>query len=177
MLRRYGRDVANYVLGFGRVRYEDAEDITADTLVTALELAPTLQPSACVRSWLFAIARLRIADHFRKALALKRPQERNRISSLEEIEGEQYGPLVHDPVPEVIERLHHETVVRSMLAELNSLERTVLIGHYVAGKSIQELAREFGKSPKAMECFVSRAKARARSAAFAADWPCDRIDR
>ncbi|BBO22561.1 MAG: hypothetical protein AMXMBFR19_16020 [Chthonomonadaceae bacterium] len=176
LVRRYGNDVANYVLGFRRVRYEDAEEIAADTLLTALELAPTLRPSACVRSWLFAIARLRIADHFRKALAAKRPQERNRIASLEEIEGGRDGPLAHDPVPEVVERLHHESVVRAALAELNGLERRALIGHYVAGKSIHELSREFGKSPKAVECLLSRAKARARSAVAEADSPCGSFD-
>lgn len=169
MFRLYSQDVANYVRGYRGVRYEDAEEIAVDTLLTALELAPTLGPTSCVRSWLFGIARLRVADHFRKSQAARRPHERNRVASIEDFEGEQGGPLVHDPVPAVVERLHYESLVRAAFSNLSRLERQVLIDHYIVGKSIQELAQEYERSPKAVECLLTRAKARARVAVAGAD--------
>lgn len=75
------------------------------------------------------------------------------------------GALVDDgallPL-DVIGAIERGDAVRAALAELGAETRGVLLGKYVDGRSVSQLADEFGRSPKAIESLLSRARARMR---------------
>jgi len=62
----------------------------------------------------------------------------------------------------VIGAIERGDAVRAALAELGAETRGVLLGKYVDGRSVSQLADEFGRSPKAIESLLSRARARMR---------------
>jgi RNA polymerase sigma-70 factor (ECF subfamily) len=75
------------------------------------------------------------------------------------------GALVDDDAllpPDVIGAIERADAVRAALAELGAENRGVLLGKYVDGRSVDQLAQQFGRSPKAIESLLSRARGRMR---------------
>jgi RNA polymerase sigma-70 factor (ECF subfamily) len=123
---------------------QEAEDLTAQTFLTAYESISSFRGKGRFSSWLFGIASHKLADHYR----------RSRFeSSLEEVE-HIHSPL---PLPEetVAQRLDLARVAR--LLKLISPERAeALVLCLFAGLSLAEAAQAVGKSEAAVKMLVHR---------------------
>jgi RNA polymerase sigma-70 factor (ECF subfamily) len=123
---------------------QEAEDLTAQTFLTAYESVSSFRGTGRFSSWLFGIASHKLADHYR----------RSRLeSSLEEVE-HIHSPL---PLPEetVAQRLDLARVAR--LLKLISPERAeALVLCLFAGLSLAEAAQAVGKSKAAVKMLVHR---------------------
>lgn len=108
------------------------------------------------RGWLFGIAKRRVAMHFRKANGRS---EKQLYEETDEASTTGNDLLPHD----VIEEVERTDAVRAALAELDESARDVLVNKYVDSMSVAEIADRVGKSPKAVESMLTRARSRLRS--------------
>ncbi len=66
------------------------------------------------------------------------------------------------PPPEQLEGLERADVVRAAMLRLSPDQRDVLLKKYVEGSSVLEIARCTGRSAKAVESLLSRAREQLR---------------
>jgi RNA polymerase sigma-70 factor, ECF subfamily len=123
-----------------------AEELTQQAFVSAIRARHRFEGRADAVTWLTAIARHKLADHFR---GLDR-DERRGVRLVER--------MVLDPEPQAWSRLDQRDAVMSVLATMPALQRAVLILHYADGLSIREVARQLGKSESAIESLMTRAR-------------------
>ncbi len=140
-----------------------AEDVTAETFVSALD---TIKRGTAVDptvAWLIAIARNKVVDHWRR---VEREERRHRKAANEPT----HNPSDHhtadqwDVVLDV--RLAHDT-----LAELSTINRAALSLRHLDGLTVGEVANHLGRSPGAVEALLTRAKA-----SFRAAYPTDNLE-
>lgn len=111
-----------------------------------------------LRNWLFAIARQQVVLHYRQKL--NRPQETTDIESLGALYSEDASLVTP---PEVMEQLERRDVVRAAMLCLSDDRRRVLLGKYVDGLTVSELAASTSRTEKAVESLLSRAKRQLRA--------------
>jgi RNA polymerase sigma-70 factor (ECF subfamily) len=136
-----------------------AEEIHQETWLAALTGIDAFEAGRGeLRAWIFGIARRRVALHYRRRGATALKDAGNQVAAAATAMEE--GSILPDDVVDSIERAD---AVRAALAELGTDTRSVLLGKYVDGKTVNDLARQLGRSPKAIESLLSRARARMRS--------------
>jgi len=128
----------------------DAEDLTAQTFLSALERLSSYREHGTFAGWLFAIAHSKVIDHYRR----NRPQ--GGLESAREVAGDA------DPVGEVEQRLDLEQLV-SIFQNLSEDEQEIIRLRYVAGLSFAELAAALGKREDAIKKSLYRLLARVQS--------------
>ncbi|QEH35773.1 ECF RNA polymerase sigma factor SigW [Aquisphaera giovannonii] len=102
------------------------------------------------RDWLLGIARHRAIRHRRRLAGL----------APDDGAGECSGELAP---PDRLESLERADAVRAALVSLEGDRRGVLLDKYVHGLSVAEIAAKSGKSDKAVESLLSRARAQLRA--------------
>ena len=131
-----------------------AEDIHQDVWLAAIEGFDQFDANlGRFRDWLMGIARHRVSHHFR-GLGRK-PMARVADGDIQP----QDGGL---PPPEQLEAIESCDVIRAALLQLNQDHRDVLLKKYVGDFSVVEIARLTGRSAKAVESLLSRARERLR---------------
>jgi len=143
LYRRYLPGIYRYHLArTGHV--QEAEDLTAQTFLTALESIRSFRGQGSFSSWLFGIASHKLADHYR----------RSRIElPLEEAE-HLHSPV---PLPEEAALQHLELARVARVLRLISPERAeALVLCLFGGLSLAEAARVVGKSEAAVKMLVHR---------------------
>ncbi len=143
LYRRYLTSIYRYHLArTGHI--QEAEDLTAQTFLTALESIHRFQGRGSFAAWLFGIASHKLADHYR----------RSRVElPLEEVE-ELHSSV---PLPEDVahNRMEMSRVARTLrLISPDRAEALVLC--LFAGLSLAEAARTVGKSEAAVKMLVHR---------------------
>jgi RNA polymerase sigma-70 factor (ECF subfamily) len=123
---------------------QEAEDITAQTFLTALESINSFRGLGSFSSWLFGIASHKLADHYRRS--------RTELP-LEEAE-QLHSPI---PLPEEIvsQRLDLARVAR-VLCLISPERAEALVLCLFAGLSLAEAAQAVGKSEAAVKMLVHR---------------------
>lgn len=143
-----------------RVRAQDCEDVVSDIFLRAIERQDQLRGD--VGAWLFAIARSRIADHYRKRDLVMRTQ-----SSLSTPEGVNDAPAPprQAPVPlEKMEQAEFQERLRTKIDLLPELERDVIAFKFTDGLSNTEIAQVLGITPNHLGVVLHRALQKLRSA-------------
>jgi RNA polymerase sigma-70 factor, ECF subfamily len=131
-----------------------AEDIHQEVWLAALEGLDHFDANrGRFRDWLMGIARHRVSHHFR---GLSR-QPREIVA-----DGDFQPEAAATPPPEQLENAERGDVIRAALLQLNQDYRDVLLKKYVDGCSVVEIAGLTGRSAKAVESLLSRARARLR---------------
>jgi len=123
---------------------QEAEDLTAQTFLTALESLRSFRGQGSFAAWLFGIASHKLADHYR----------RSRVELPLEQAEQLHSPI---PLPEetVLQRLELRRVARVL--KLISPERAeALVLCLFGGLSLAEAARIVGKSEAAVKMLVHR---------------------
>jgi RNA polymerase sigma-70 factor (ECF subfamily) len=157
----YADAVFRFVYRRAAASYEDAEEITQDTFLAAIACAATFDGSCAPLTWLCSLAKLRLADFFRRQSRRKRVPP-GQLASLDGELGELRGPPGGIPSPEEVP--HRIDVARALdraLAALAEDEREVLLLRYVEQFSIHEIGLLMGRGDKAVESLLMRAKKKA----------------
>lgn len=142
----YLKPVYNYLLGWSR-NVADAEDLTAQTFLSAFEALPRYRHRGHFSAWLFRIARSKAIDHFRK-------HRREIPIDMAELSDE--GPDLLSQVS-----LSQDSARLGMLlGSLEEGERDLLNLRYAADLSFAELASLFGKKEDTVKKTVYRLLAR-----------------
>jgi RNA polymerase sigma-70 factor (ECF subfamily) len=152
------RELYGFVFRLVRGDPQTAADVFQDTWLDAISHIGQFDPKRGeLRSWLFGIARRRVALHWRQRLA----RGGTAAAARGEIPVEVLDGAV---VPhEVIEHLEQAAVVRASLLALPPERRRVLVEKYVEELSVAQIAARTGKSPKAVESLLSRAREQFRA--------------
>lgn len=133
LLSRNGHDVAL------------AEELTQQTFVEALRKRGTYDGRSDVVTWLCAIGRHKLVDHFRRS---GREQQRHlRLAA-----------AWTDSAVGAWAQQELRAGVESGLAQLPGEQRMVLVLRYLDGLPVREIASIIGRSEKATESLLSRAR-------------------
>lgn len=134
-----------------------AEELHQETWLTAMSAIEQFAPGRGeFRGWLFGIAKKRVAMHYRRA--------NGRAEHLQEEDRNQAAATDDELLPtDVVEVVERADAVRAALAELDADSRQVLVCKYVDSLTVAEIAERVGKSPKAVESMLTRARGRLRS--------------
>jgi len=135
-----------YVLRRVAPRNEVAEDLTQEVFLNALESLPQFKGDSSLRSWLMGIARHKVQDYYR---------DRLREVALDQPEVE---PAVEIPFEEWMNEQRLEQKVKSTLSSLPDAYRYALLWRYWEKCSAAEMATRTGKSEKAVERMLARAR-------------------
>jgi RNA polymerase sigma-70 factor, ECF subfamily len=143
---------------------EDAEEITQDTFLSAIKLAPTFDGSCSITGWLYSIARIRITDHFRRQGRDKRVPVK-MLQPLDEAADKEIADLCSGSASfeQVLDRIDAARLVDELLAGLNEEEREALLLRYVEQLSVREMATIMQRSEKGVEGLLTRAKNKPRA--------------
>ena len=125
----------------------DAEDLTGQTFLTALEKINRYRERGRFKAWLFTIARNKALDHFRKKRA-------EVVLDVAEIHTGQNDMLANLIQSEQIQELS------ALIRSLTQKERELLRLRYVADLSYAEIATVLGKRKDAVKKSLYRLQAR-----------------
>jgi RNA polymerase sigma-70 factor, ECF subfamily len=141
---RYVQSVYRYL--YSRVgSVPEAEDLTAQTFLKALEVLPRYQHRGHFSAWLFSIARSKAIDYFRQ----------RRLASLDD--------SVRAPQPDPSSISDHNDEIAQLSNLLGALEeddRELIHLRYVAELSFREMATVLGKNEAAVKKSLYRLLAR-----------------
>jgi RNA polymerase sigma-70 factor (ECF subfamily) len=133
---------------------QTAEELHQQVWLVAIESIDGFDPAKVdFRSWVSGIARRQVAWHYRRQRVAKTT---GNMDSLE----------VHDGAllpPDVAEQVELGAQVRAAVATLPDESRAILLAKYVDGQSVAEIAGRLGKSVKATESALTRARERLRT--------------
>ncbi len=136
----------------------DAEEVWQDTLSACIRALPSYRGQSRLLTWVWGVARHKLADR-------RRGQER-RNETLFSLPPDELAELIDaGPLPEQI-LAQRATCARvaEVLGQLPSEYRMALAIRYADGQSVQTVARVLGKTYKAAESTLSRAREAFRQA-------------
>lgn len=124
---------------------ELAEDLTQDTFVTA---ARHVRNTAEVPSpaWLYQVARSRLVDHWRR--------ETRKVRKLRLVSAGRRDQAAADPADGVVSAQR----VMAALDGLPASQRAALVLRYLDGYSVRQVADTLGRTTKAIESLLARAR-------------------
>lgn len=129
-------------------RMDLVEDLVQETLLAAWQNLPNFRGDSGLRPWVLGIARHKVEDYYRKRLR----------EALQEDEDGQAEPAA---TPDFEEKLHaadQEERVGRTLALLPEAYGVALLWRYRDGRSIRDIAQLTGKTEKAVERLLARAR-------------------
>ena len=146
-------EFVHYRVGGDRHR---AEDVVQDTFVAALEGIGGFDGRSDLHGWLCGIARNKLRSERRRA----RPRSLEEVLETADPEIDLIlAEVARSPLPEtVLERRQTKELVGAALSSLPPEYKRSLLAKYVDGASVADIARTSGKSTKAAESTLTRAR-------------------
>jgi len=133
----------------------DAEDLTSQVFLAAMEAFPRYRQDGHFAAWLFTIARNKVADHYRRAADPSLEQAVLR-------------PADSDPAGEAESSQQREALLRAV-RELDEEEQELIRLRYAAGLSFAEIGSALHKSEGAAKKMLYRLLERLKSGMEAGD--------
>lgn len=124
-----------------------AEDLTQATYLEAMRSASTYRGEAAVETWLCAIARRKVAQHY------EAERRRDRLERKLRLVAEEPEP-VDEPEQEPVSP---EEMIAA-LGRLTPLHRQVLVLKYLDGLAVEQIADELGRSRIQVQSLLQRAR-------------------
>jgi len=150
---RYADSIYGYVRARLAPRYEFVDDLVQEVFLAAWQSLGRYQGSGPLQAWVIGIARHKLEDHYRERL--RAPQ------SIEDEEQEPAAPSSG----EFLELLEQEQVRKNTWRVLQGLPesyRLALIWRYWEKASARDMALKTGRTEKAVERLLARARAEFR---------------
>lgn len=130
-------------------REEVVEDLIQEIVLAAWQALPSFRGDANLRSWVMGIARHKLEDYYRKRLqALEVPEEDESLLE----------PVITPVVEEQLDSAKLRERVQETLASLPEAYALALRWRYRDEKSVREIAQLAGKTEKATERLLARAR-------------------
>lgn len=131
-------------------QHADVDDIVQETLIAAAHSIKSLRAETepAVKSWLLTIARNKVADHMRRALA----HPNQSLDGLTAADAPTSGQDVHEIVAERDRALR----VREAMRNLTSEQEEVLVLRFVLGLPGEEVAAMTGRTLGAVKALQHR---------------------
>jgi len=160
VLRRDRKATAEFVADFTDAVYaylrrrllprnDLVDDLVQEVFIAALENLATFAGTSSLRTWLLGIARHKIEDHYRACLKQHSAQLDEDTDVTTDV------PIVYD---ELLDEKRRRERVQHVLAALPPAYRAVLRWRYWDQQSAREMARQSGKTEKAIERLLARAR-------------------
>lgn len=151
---RFTDDLFRYVRSRLSPHYDHVDDLVQDTFVSAWENLSHFRGSGPLRAWLLAIARHKVEDYYRARFRAPEP-----IEGANECED---GSTSEKAWLERLEQHELRKRTRQVLAKLPEQYRLALIWRYWEKTSARDMALKTGKTEKAIERLLARARAEFR---------------
>jgi RNA polymerase sigma factor (sigma-70 family) len=127
---------------------DDASDIFQDVFSQLTEAYRGLERIERVTSWLFRVARNKIADLYRRQKPM--PASRQQVANDEDgLPTVSLLDILPDLGPDPEDLLHNESIweaIEAALEELPENQRQIFVWHELEGMSFKEMAAETGES-------------------------------
>jgi len=134
-------------------RRDLVEDLVQDVFLTGLDRLHTYQGGSPLRAWLLGIARHKVEDYYRAQL--RRPLS---------LDDEPQEPVAEQlPIEEILDRGDAAARTRLVLRRLPEPYALALLWRYWENRSAREIAVSTGRTEKAVERLLARARARFRT--------------
>ncbi len=149
---RYTDWVYGYVRRRVMPRADVADDLTQEVFVASWQSLKNYRGDASLRNWLLGIARHKVDDYYRK-----------RLRTLDWPDAEDESVAEPSAIPayeEQIDRASLQKKTKRVLASLPEAYGLVLLWRYQEGRSAREMAELTGKTEKAIERMLARARER-----------------
>ena len=151
---RYADSVYGYIRSRLAPRQEQIEDLVQEVFLSAWESLTLYRGDGSLQGWIMGIARHKVEDYYRQRL---RAPER-----LGEGDGDSLLPAVGPEIHEVLEQDQLRRKTWQVLAGLPDQYRLALIWRYWEKSSARDMALKTGKTEKAIERLLARARAEFR---------------
>jgi len=147
---RYADSIYSYVRRRTMPRSEPVEDIVQEVFLAALQSLQTYRGGGRLRQWLLGIARHKVEDYYRRRL---------RESEWPDLEGElAQGQSVVPLYEDQLDRATTRERTNRVLSGLPETYALVLMLRYFEGRTTREIAELTGKTEKAVERLLARAR-------------------
>jgi RNA polymerase sigma factor (sigma-70 family) len=135
-------------------RADIVEDVVQDVFVAALGSLARFSGMSPLRTWLLGIARHKVEDYYRQQLRAHAPLPDD---------DEQTTAVAPEPlIDETIDRERLKTRTHRVLRQLPEQYAIALLWRYWENRSVHDMAEATGKTDKAIERLLARARARFR---------------
>lgn len=151
---RYADALYGYVRSRLAPQYEHVEDLVQEVFLTSWQSLSQYRGDGLLKAWVMGIARHKVEDYYRE-----------RLRAPESIEDADLEPDKSTSVPEMYRLLEQDELRKNtqrVLAALPEQYRLVLLWRYWERASAREMALKTGKTEKAIERLLARARAEFR---------------
>ena len=157
---------ADYLFNYAVVRVSDAEiakDLVQETFFAGLKSAKNYKGDAAERTWLIAILKRKVIDHYRKINSNKGKAEvRMSYSSSSDSEGDWLEEQVADPFSTLensaIENEELGSAIHSCISKLPKKQAQVFKMKTIQGVSTEDICNELGINPSNLWVMIHRAR-------------------
>ena len=133
-----------------RPNVADAEDLTQEVFLAACRSIGEYRAAASLKAWLFGIARHKVEDYYRARI---------RDAELEEADANATGSVELDTA---LNRYQLQERVLTIMDRLPEQYRFLLTWRYWDQRKTDDIAGALGRTPKAVERMLARARERFR---------------
>ncbi|WP_276390634.1 sigma-70 family RNA polymerase sigma factor [Eudoraea chungangensis] len=157
---------ADYLYNYAVVRVSDAEiakDLVQETFLAGLKSAINYQGIASERTWLIAILKRKVIDHYRKINSKKGKAEvRMNYSNQTDAEGDWLEEQVADPLSllenDNIENEELGFAIQECIAQLPQKQSDVFTMKTIKGLSTEDICNELDINPSNLWVMIHRAR-------------------
>jgi RNA polymerase sigma-70 factor (ECF subfamily) len=147
---RYSDSVYAFVRSRVAPRFDLVDDLVQDVFLAAWEGIRQFQGSGPLQGWLLGIARHKVDDYYRGRLRVPEPTPETELEVLA-------GGMMPD-FDGALDHEQLETKTRRVMAALSEPYRLALIWRYWNKVPAREMAARLGKTEKAVERLLARAR-------------------
>jgi RNA polymerase sigma-70 factor (ECF subfamily) len=151
---RYADELHSYVRSRLAPQYDQVDDLVQEIFLAAWESLTSFQGVGSLGAWMKGIARHKVEDYYRARLRAPDPVEELDLAD----SAVATAPQVH----EMLEQDQLRTKTGRVLASLPETYRLALIWRYWEKASAHEMAFKTGKTEKAIERLLARARSEFR---------------
>lgn len=150
LVQRFSGPVYAYVRSRLHPRMDLVEDLVQDVFVATWQYLPAFRGASSLGSWIQGIARHKLEDHYRRRL-------RQHEQWDEEVQGEPEDES--PPLDDVLDRQRMTERMGEVLRELPEHYSAILLWRYWERRSAREIAESLGRTEKAVERMLAKARA------------------
>ena len=147
---RYADSVYGYIHSRLAPRYDQVEDLVQEVFLSAWENFARYRGAGPLGAWVMGIARHKIEDYYRARL--RAPE------SIEDPDQVPVNPTTTSDIHDFLEQSELRKKTWEVLAQLSDQHRLALIWRYWDKASAREMAQKTGKTEKAIERLLARAR-------------------